>query len=76
MKTVSIKIAKRILPQLLARVEAGEEIVLVGGKNPIAKVVPLKSLKRRRQFGALRGKITVGLEFFRPLPKQELESWE
>ena len=27
MKTVSIHIAKRILPQLLARVEAGEELV-------------------------------------------------
>ena len=76
MKTVSIHIAKRILPQLLARVEAGEELVLVRGKNPIAKVVPFKPLQRRRQFGALRGKITVGPDFFHPLPKQELRSWE
>jgi antitoxin (DNA-binding transcriptional repressor) of toxin-antitoxin stability system len=76
MKTVSIHVAKRSLPQLLARVEAGEEIVLARGKNPIAKIVPFKPPQRERQFGALRGKISVGPEFFRPLPRRELRSWD
>ena len=40
METVTIHAAKMRLSQLLARVEAGEEIVLARGKHPIAKLVP------------------------------------
>ena len=40
MVTVTIHAAKTHLSQLLARVEAGEEIVLARGKTPIAKLVP------------------------------------
>lgn len=76
MKTVTIHTAKTTLSQLLARVEAGEEVVLARGKNPIAKIVPLKTPRKGRQFGALRGTISVGPEFFEPLPEQELTSWE
>ena len=42
MKTVTIYTAKTTLSQLLARVEAGEEIVLARGKQPIAKLVPFR----------------------------------
>jgi prevent-host-death family protein len=76
MKTVTIHTAKTTLSQLLARVEAGEEVVLARGKNPIAKIVPLKAPRKGRQFGALRGSISVCPEFFEPLPEQELTSWE
>ena len=76
MKTVTIHTAKTTLSQLLARVEAGEEVVLARGKNPIAKIVPLKAPRRGRRFGALRGTISVGPEFFEPLSEQELTSWE
>ena len=40
MDTVTIHAAKAMLSQLLAQVEAGEEIVLARGKHPIAKIVP------------------------------------
>jgi hypothetical protein len=30
----------------------------------------------KRQFGALRGKFSVGLEFFEPLPENEPAAWE
>jgi antitoxin (DNA-binding transcriptional repressor) of toxin-antitoxin stability system len=40
MKTVTVHVAKTTFSQLLARVEAGEEIVLARGKRPIAKLVP------------------------------------
>ena len=76
MKTVTIHTAKTTLSQLLARVEAGEEIILARGKEPIAKLVPFQPLPSRRRFGALRGIISIGPEFFEPLSEQELTAWE
>jgi prevent-host-death family protein len=76
MKTVTIHTAKTTLSQLLARVEAGEEIVLARGKEPIAKLVPFRPPATKRRFGALRGIISVGPEFFDPLPEEELTAWE
>jgi prevent-host-death family protein len=76
METVTIHAAKTRLSQLLARVEAGEEITLARGKQPIAKLVPFHPPAPRRQFGALRGVVSVGPEFFEPLPEDELAAWE
>jgi antitoxin (DNA-binding transcriptional repressor) of toxin-antitoxin stability system len=76
METVTIHIAKTTLSQLLARVEAGEEIILARGKEPIAKLVPFHAPQSKRRFGALRGIISIGPEFFEPLPEQELAAWE
>ena len=75
METVTIHTAKTTLSQLLARVEAGEEIVLARGKQPIAKIVPYRPDIPRRQFGALRGVVSVGPAFFEPLPDDELAAW-
>ena len=76
MKTVTIHTAKTTLSQLVASAEAGEEIVLARGKVPVAKIVPYRPPVVKRQFGALRGKISVGPEFFEPLPEDELAAWE
>jgi antitoxin (DNA-binding transcriptional repressor) of toxin-antitoxin stability system len=76
MEIVTIHTAKTILSQLLARVEAGEEIVLARGKEPIAKLVPFLPPATKRRFGALHGIVSIGPEFFDPLPAEELEAWE
>jgi len=76
METVTIHIAKTTLSQLLKRVEAGEEIILARGRNPIAKLVPFHRASPKRQFGALRGSLSVGPAFFEPLSEQELARWE
>jgi antitoxin (DNA-binding transcriptional repressor) of toxin-antitoxin stability system len=76
METVTIHVAKTTLSQLLARVEAGEEIILARGKEPIAKLVPFQPRASKRRFGALKGTISVGREFFDPLPEQEIAAWE
>lgn len=76
MDTVTIHVAKTTLSQLVARVEAGEEIVLARGKHPIAKLVPYRPVGSKRQFGALRGIVSVGPAFFEPLPEDELAAWE
>ena len=76
MKIVTIYIAKAILSRLVRRAEAGEEIVLARGKRPVAKIVPLHPIQSKRKFGALRGQLTVGPEFFEPLPPDELRRWK
>ncbi len=78
MAIVTIHAAETGLSQLIARVEAGEEIILARGEDPIAKIVPFQPAPPKptgkRQFGALKG--SIGPEFFEPLPDEELGSWE
>ena len=76
MPTVTIHKAKTTLSQLVARAEAGEEVILARGKVPIAKIVPYHPVERKRQFGALRGELSVDPAFFDPLPEDELTAWE
>ncbi len=76
MATVTIHTAKTTLSQLLARVEAGEEIILARGSEPVARLVPYQAPPTRRRFGALRGLVSVGPAFFEPLPEDELASWQ
>ena len=73
--TVSVHAAKTHLSQLLARVEAGEVIIIARGRSPVAKLVPFAP-KAKREFGAMRGKISIGPEFFDPLPPEELDRWD
>ena len=75
MTVVTIHNAKTNLSQLLARVEAGEEIVLARSKQPVARIVPFESRPVKREFGALRGIVSVGPEFFEPLPPEDLADW-
>jgi prevent-host-death family protein len=76
MPTVTIHTAKTTLSRLIARVEAGEEIILARGKQPVAKLVPFQTRVTKRRFGALRGVVSVGAEFFEPLPEEELARWK
>lgn len=76
MKTVTVHVAKTTLSQLIARVEAGEEIVIARGKQPVAKLVPIRPATPKRRFGAMRGKARVDAAFFEPLPEDELRRWE
>jgi prevent-host-death family protein len=74
---VTIHTAKTTLSQLVARVEAGEEIVIARGRTPVAKLVPLpRKAAPQRRFGAMRGKAQVDAAFFEPLPESELKRWE
>jgi prevent-host-death family protein len=76
MSTVTIHDAKTNLSKLLARVEAGEEIVIARGKTPIARLTPIHRFPAKRQFGAFKGVVSVGPEFFEPMTDAELAEWE
>jgi prevent-host-death family protein len=64
-RSVNVQEAKTHLSALLARVAAGERIVLARHGKPIAQLVPLDP-SPRRQFGFLHG--AVDNAFFEPLP--------
>jgi prevent-host-death family protein len=74
--TVTIHVAKTNLSKLIARVEAGEEIVIARDKVPVARLVPIRAIAAGRRFGAMRGKAQVSAAFFEPLPEDELKAWE
>ncbi len=76
MSTVTIHAAKTNLSKLLARVEAGEEIVIARGKTPIARLTPVRSPPALRRFGAMKGIVSVGPEFLEPMTEAELKEWE
>jgi len=76
MTTMTIHAAKTQLSKLIARVVAGEEVIIVRCDKPVARLVPVEPARRqRRQFGSMKGKIWVGPGFFEPLPEQELRLW-
>ncbi len=76
MSTVTIHDAKTNLSKLIARVEAGEEIVIARGKTPVARLTPVRAPPATRRFGALKGIVSVGPEFFEPLTDADLAEWE
>jgi prevent-host-death family protein len=76
MTTVTVHAAKTQLSKLIARAEAGEEVIIARGKKPVVRLVAIGCAKPQRRFGAMKGKVWVGPEFFEPLPEEELKAWE
>ena len=72
MSVFTIHQAKTHLSQLIARAEAGEEIVIARGSEPVVRLEPIASRKPRPTFGAMSDKwpdIPDGF-FFDPLPDE------
>jgi prevent-host-death family protein len=76
MTKTSIHAAKTHLSRLIARAQAGEDIVICKGQTPVARLVPVAPEQTKRRFGAYRGLATVTNAFFEPLPEEELGAWE
>jgi prevent-host-death family protein len=77
-KTVNIHEAKTNLSSLVSRVEAGEGVVIARAGIPVARLVPVKSKKKKRpdrRPGFLKGKIWLGPDFDDPLPDDILAAF-
>lgn len=76
MATVTIHKAKTQLSKLLEQVERGEEVIIARGKTPVARLVRYRPEPPKRGFGSMKGRATIGPEFWEPLPEEELKLWE
>lgn len=77
MAIVTVHQAKTELSKLIARAEAGEEIIIARRDKPAVKLTPIETApKKNRVPGAWKGRFTVPDSFFDPLPEEELRAWE
>jgi prevent-host-death family protein len=63
MDAVSIHEAKTHFSRLVARAEAGEEVVVRRGAKPVAKIVAYHAPTTPRVPGSLKGRITIAEDF-------------
>ena len=78
MATVNIHEAKAHLSEYLARVEAGETVVIARRNKPVARLVPVEpdaEPKPPRPIGLAKGLIEIHPSFFEPLSEEELAQW-
>lgn len=77
MSKVSIHAAKTNLSKLIERAQAGEEVLISRGDQPVARLVPVAAPRypKGRKFGAMAG-ILPPLSDLGDLPDEELEAWE
>ena len=73
---VSIQKAKKNLSQLIKKASAGEEVIIAQDSKPVARLVPVPEVKKKRQPGSMKGKLSIGPDFLEPLPESELKFWE
>ncbi|HEU4974873.1 MAG TPA: type II toxin-antitoxin system prevent-host-death family antitoxin [Baekduia sp.] len=63
MDAVSMHEAKTQFSRLVARAEAGEEIIVRRGPTPVAKIVAYHAPATPRRPGALKGQIVIAEDF-------------
>lgn len=71
---VTVHEAKTHLSRLLARVEAGEEIIIRRGRNPVARLVRVEA-KTPRPLGGSEGLVWIA-DDFDDLPEDLLDLFE
>ena len=59
MSTVTIEEAQAQLPELIAKLILGEEVIITCNQQPVAQLIPLSSTKPQPVFGSCKGKLTI-----------------
>jgi prevent-host-death family protein len=75
MTSVGVHEAKTNLSDLLRRAEAGEDVVICRGTQPVARLVPVRALAGQR-LGLDEGLFIVPDDFDAPLSDEVLDSFE
>jgi antitoxin (DNA-binding transcriptional repressor) of toxin-antitoxin stability system len=74
---INIHEAKTHLSRYLARLRAGESILVCNRNVPVAEIRALPARRStKRPIGLAKGSFTVPPAFFEPLPEEELAAWE
>lgn len=75
-EVVNIHKAKTHFSRLLARVAAGEEIVIAKAGRPVARLVPVKPKRPDRIAGLDRGKVWMSPDCWDPMTEEEEKEWD
>lgn len=74
--TVTVREAKTNLSRLLARVSAGEEIIITRAGTPVARLVAINPKPRQRKLGSAAGRIYIAPDFDAHLPSDLMADFE
>jgi prevent-host-death family protein len=69
---VNIHEAKTQLSRLLARVAAGEEVIIARSGEPVARIVPIESPPHERVLGLDAGRVLISDDFDAPLDPETM----
>jgi prevent-host-death family protein len=72
---VGVHEAKTNLSRLLRRVAAGEEVTITRAGEPVARLVPVRT-RKRRTLGRDSGRVRIADDFDAPLPADVLADFE
>ena len=75
MDSFNVHEAKTHFSRILAKVQAGEEVIIAKAGQPIARIVPIRGQLARRP-DAETGRFTVADDFDAPLPDALLDAFE
>jgi prevent-host-death family protein len=75
MDSFNVHEAKTHFSRILARVQAGEEVIIAKAGQPIARIVPVRTTAPR-QPDTEQGRLTVAEDFDAPLPDDLLQAFE
>ncbi|HTT83977.1 MAG TPA: type II toxin-antitoxin system prevent-host-death family antitoxin [Rhizomicrobium sp.] len=70
--------AKTNLSALIAKAEAGEDVLIARAGKPVVKLVPVSAHGKKRpdrRPGFMKGKIWIGPDFEDPLPEEILAAF-
>ncbi len=67
MDQVNVLEAKSNLSKLLKKVESGNTVIICRNNDPVAKLVPFKTINIERKVGLAIGELTMSDDFDKPL---------
>jgi len=78
MTTATIFEAKTNLSALVKKAQKGETVIITSGreKTPVAKIVPIEPVVKKRLGVLYDPDFVLGDAFWEPLPEEELRLWE
>ncbi len=75
-KKLNLYDAKTHLSALVDRAADGEEFIIAKAGKPLARLGPQPVRRKRRRFGAWKGKIHIADDFDAPLPPEIVAAFE
>lgn len=75
MNIINIHQAKTRLSEIIAQVEAGEEVVIARANKPVARLVPISAPAPKRRLGEAAGLVEI-MPDFDALPEEFLDSFD